>query len=145
VLEELGVGYPALESWVLRSPARTARDGDFREFLKLKQSEKLYSYEPGGVKLEPGPDRAMHVSAECWLPTKAPWGEYEVLLFGFKAGRGELLRTERLPLGPVGVTARVSTLATHHGLLYGIMAVLIALGVGLLTGLAFGLASKKGH
>jgi len=145
VLEELGVGYPALQSRALRPHARTAQEGDFREFLKLKESEDLYSYEAGAVKFEPRPDGAMHVSAECWLPTKAPWGEYEIRLFGFKEGRGELLRTERLKLGPVGVTARISTLAMHHGLLYGILAVLIALGVGLLTGLAFGLASKKGH
>jgi hypothetical protein len=145
VLEELEVGYPALESRALRSSARTAQEGDFREFLKLKESEKLYSYEVGRMNFEPRPDGAIHVSAECWLPTKAPWGEYEVRLFGFEAGRGELLGTERLQLGPVGVTARVSALATRHGLLYGILAVLIALGVGLLTGLAFGLASKKGH
>lgn len=145
VLEELGVGYAALESRVRRSPDRTVQDADFREFLKLKESERLYSYEEGGVELEAGPDRAMHVSVECWLPTKAPWGEYEIRLLGFKAGRGELLRTERLELGPVGVTARISTLATRQGLLYGIFAVVIALGVGLLTGLAFGLASKKGH
>lgn len=145
MLEELGVGYRALEPRALRSPERTARDQDFREFLKLKESEKLYSYDEGGVSVEAGPNRAMHVSAECWLPTKAPWGEYEVLLFGFKEGRGELLRTERLRLSPVGVTARISKLATRHGLLYGILAVLIALVVGLLTGLAFGLASKKGH
>jgi hypothetical protein len=74
-----------------------------------------------------------------------PWGEYQVRLFGFRAGRGELLRAERLSVAPVGLTARVSTLAQSHGLLYGIVAVVIALGVGLLTGLAFGLVSKEGH
>lgn len=145
VLEELGVGYAALEPKALRSPGRTAQHGDFREFVKLKESEKLYSYEEGGAKVEPGPNQSMRVSADCSLPAKARWGEYEVHLFGFKAGRGKLLRTERLRLGPVGVTARVSTLAERHGLLYGILAVLFALGVGLLTGLAFGLVSKKGH
>ena len=143
-LEELGVGYPALESRTLRSPARTVEAGDFREFLKLKESERLYSYEAGGVKFEPGSDGAMHVSAECWLPTQAPWGEYEVRLFGFKSGMGELLRAERLHVAPVGVAARISTLARDHGLLYGILAVVIALGVGLMTGFAFGLVSKKG-
>ena len=144
VLEELGVGYRAIESRAARSPDRAESERDFGEFLKLKQSEKLYSYDERGVKLESGPSGTMRVSAECLLPTKAPWGDYEVRLFGFKAGKGELLRTERLRVAPVGVTARLSALARNHGLLYGILAVLIALGVGLLTGLAFGLGSKKG-
>ena len=54
-----------------------------------------------------------------------------------------LLRAERLQVAPVGMTARVSTLAQNHGLLYGILAVIIALGVGLLTGLAFAGCRKR--
>ena len=145
VLEELGVGYQALESRAMRSPEQTQQDADFGEFLKLKESEKLYSYTEGGVKLEPGPSGATKLSAECFLPTRAPWGEYEVRLFGFKAGRGELLSTERVNVAPAGLTARVSALARSHGLLYGILAVLIALVVGLMTGFVFSLASKRGH
>lgn len=144
VLEKLGVGYPALASRVVQSAEQTELSRDFGEFLKLKESEDLYSYDEGGVKLEPGPSGAMHLSAECLLPTKTPWGEYEVRLFGFQGGTGKLLRAERLQVAPVGVAARVSTLARNHGLLYGILAVIIALGVGLLTGLAFARMSKKG-
>lgn len=144
VLEKLGLGYPALESTVVRQPGQGSFEGDFREFLELKESEDLYSYDERGVELVQGPSGAMQLSAECLLPTKAPWGEYEVRLFGFKAGMGELLRVERMRVDPVGVAARVSALARDHGLLYGVLAVLIALGVGLLTGLAFGLVSKKG-
>ena len=144
VLEKLGVGYPALESRVVQSSGQTGLDRDFGEFLKLKESENLYSYHEGGVELEPGPSGTMRVSAECLMPTKTPWGEYEVRLFGFKAGIGELLRAERLQVVPVGMTARISNLAQNHGLLYGILAVIIALGVGLLTGLAFARMSKKG-
>ena len=145
VLGELGVGYPALQSRAARSPEQMESDGNFGEFLKLKESENLYSCDEGGVRLEPEPSGAMRVSSECSLPSKVPWGEYEVQLFGFKAGKGELLHSERLHVAPAGVTASVSNLARNHGLLYGILAVLIALGVGLLTGLAFGLVSKKGN
>ena len=145
VLRELGVGYEALEARALRSSGQNASADDFREFLKLKESEQLYSVDEGGVKVESGPNGAMRVSAGCLLPTKAPWGEYEVALFGFKEGQGHLLRSERLRLAPAGVTASISTLAEHHGLLYGVLAVLIALGVGVVTGLAFGLVPKKGH
>jgi len=143
VLRELGVGYEALESRARQSPGQTGSVGDFEQFLKLKESEQLYSIDESGVKIESGPNGAMRVSAEFLLPTKAPWGEYEIDLFEFKAGQGKLLHSERLQLAPAGVTARISALATHHGLLYGVLAVLIALGVGLLTGLAFGLVPKK--
>ena len=140
------MGYQALASRAVRSPDQAQQeDGDFAEFLKLKESENLYSYAEGGVKLEPGPGGAMRVSGECLLPARVPWGEYEVRLFGFKAGQGKLLSTERLNVAPVGVTARISALAERHGLLYGILAVLIALVVGLMTGFVFGLVSKKGR
>jgi len=145
VLRDLGVGYDALESRALQSPGHDGSAGDFEEFLKLKESEQLYSVDESGVRIESGPNGAVRVSAECLIPTKAPWGEYEIDLFGFKAGQGELLRSERLQLAPAGVTARISALVEHHGLLYGVLAVLIALGVGLLTGLAFGLVPKKSH
>jgi uncharacterized protein (TIGR02186 family) len=144
VLEKLGVGFPALQSRAGRSPDQTEGDGKFEEFLKLKESENLYSCDEGGVRLEPGPGGAVRVYSECSLPSKVPWGEYEVQLFGFAAGKGELLHSERLQVVPAGVTASVSNLARNHGLLYGVLAVVIALGVGLLTGLAFGLVSKKG-
>lgn len=144
VLEELGLGYPALRASAPPSTPPIERDADFAEFLKLKESEGLYSYHDQGVKLQPGPSGAIRVSADCLLPTKAPWGEYQVRLFGFSEGKGELLRSERLRVTPVGVTSHISSLARNHGLLYGIFAVVIALAVGLLTGLAFGLGSKKG-
>jgi uncharacterized protein (TIGR02186 family) len=143
-LEALGLGYPALQARALGSPEAIERDADFAEFLKLKESENLYSYDDQGVKLGPGPSGEIRVSADCLLPTKVPWGEYPVRLFGFEEGKGKLLRSERLHVTPVGVTDRISTLARNHGLLYGIFAVVIALAVGLLTGLAFGLGSKKG-
>jgi uncharacterized iron-regulated membrane protein len=87
----------------------------------------------------------MQLSAQCHLPAKAPSGDYEVRLFVFNAGRGELLHIARLQVRPVGATAFISSLAQHQGLLYGVVAVIIALVVGLLTGFVFGLAAKTGH
>ena len=43
-LEKLGVGYPALESRVVESSDQAELERDFGKFLKLKESENLYSY-----------------------------------------------------------------------------------------------------
>lgn len=145
VLEELQVGYPALET--MATPF--SRDGDehesFNELLKLKESERLYSYNEGGVRLGPEDSGTTRISAQCFLPAKAPSGEHEIRLIVFKDGRGKLLHVARLEITPVRATAFISSLAQRHGLLYGVFAVVIALVVGLLTGFVFGLSAKSAH
>lgn len=145
ILDELQVGYRAIESRATRS----LEDGDqhklFGELLKLKESERLYSYSEGEVRLGPAEGGAEHLSAQCFLPAKAPSGEYDIRLFIFKEGRGELLHVARLQATPVGATAFISSLAQRQGLLYGVLAVVIALVVGLFTGFVFGLLAKTGH
>lgn len=144
-LEDLRVGYGALESRATRFLEDGDQHGSFRELLKLKESERLYSYDEGGVRLGPEEGGAVPVSAQCFLPAKAPSEEYEVRLLVFKDGQGELLHVARLQVTPVGATAFISSLAERHGLLYGVLAVLFALVVGLFTGFVFGLLTKTGH
>ena len=144
ILEGLQVGYQAIEARTIRSALNGERHELFQELLKLKESERLFSYNEEGVRLR-HEEGALHLSARCFMPAKAPSGTYEVRLFVFQGGRGELLHTARLVVAPVGATAFISSLVQHHGLLYGVLAVVIALVVGLLTGFVFGLLSKTGH
>ena len=145
MLNELQVGYPAIEARTTRLAEEGEKHELFQELLKLKESERLYSFNEGGVQLGPEERGAVHLSAQCFMPAKAPSGDYDVRLFVFRGGRGELLHTVRLGVAQVGATAFISSLAQHRGLLYGVLAVVIALVVGLLTGFVFGLASKTGH
>jgi uncharacterized protein (TIGR02186 family) len=145
VLEELGVGYPALEAQAL-GPGGAPEDHQlFRELLLLKESEGLFSVDQGGIGVEPEVSGSAHVSSKCFLPAKTPMGEIEVRVYGFSGGRGRLLDSGRLRISPGGVNMFITSLAGRHGLLYGILAVVIAIVVGLGTGLVFGLGSKKGH
>jgi uncharacterized protein (TIGR02186 family) len=145
VLQELQVGYAVLESRATRSLEYGDERESFGELLKLKESERLYLYDEVGVRLGSEDGGTVPISAQCFLPAKAPSGEYEVRLIVFKEGRGELLHVARLQVNPVGATAFISSLAQRHGLLYGVLAVLIALIFGLLTGFVFGLSAKAGH
>jgi uncharacterized protein (TIGR02186 family) len=144
-LEELGVGYPALGTNVLTSPHDPEDQELFRELLKLKESEGLFSVDESGVQIESDPDGTTHLTSKCFLPAKMSVGEIDVRLYGFSAGQGRLLDSGKLRISLVGVNKFITSLALQHGLLYGILAVVIAVVVGLATGLVFGLGSKKGH
>lgn len=145
ILNELGVGYQAIGARATRSLKKGDKQELFQELLKLKESERLYSSDQEGVRLGPEEGGAVRFSAQCFLPAKAPSGDYDIRLFIFQGGRGELVNTVRMAVTPVGATAFISSLAQRYGLLYGVLAVVIALAVGLVTGLVFGLLAKTGH
>jgi uncharacterized protein (TIGR02186 family) len=145
VLESLGVGYAALEHQATVKGAEGEEGRFFREFVSLKESDGLYSFSEGAVEEEPRADGSVRVSTDLHLSPKTPPGEYQILIHGFKEGRGTLLGTAPLRVEQVGMAASIRTLAMEHGLSYGILAVVVAISVGLLTGVLFGLGTKKAH
>ena len=139
-LSSAGVGYEALKA--------RARPGDsflFQEAIRFKESEGLYGVLEGGVRLEPIGDGLVRAEAEFVLPAKAPIGKYRILLHGFAPEGATLLAQDQVEVVKTGSAAFISDLAETHGLAYGVFAVGIAIGVGLITGILFGLGSKKGH
>ena len=144
-LEKCGVGYPALEARAVLLPAGEKKSTFFPELIKLKEADKLFSFREGGIHLEPDKDGARHLTGECFVPARMPPGEYEARLYGFRGGHGQMLQSRRFDLQMVGATKFISFLAINHGLIYGVLAVFIALVIGLLTGMVFGLGSRRGH
>jgi uncharacterized protein (TIGR02186 family) len=114
------------------------------ELIKLKEADRLYHVSEGTVRirsLEKGVwDRA---DAVLELPPKIYPGSYVLELLAFKEGNGRLLHSSALEVKLVGFPALISGLALRKGLLYGILAVLIATVSGLLIGIVF--SSKGGH
>jgi hypothetical protein len=84
------------------------------------------------------------VSADFELPASIPPGEYEIRLIGYHDGTAELLASETFATRRVGLALLISSLSEHHGLLYGILSVLLAVAAGFLTGIVFA-SAKKGH
>ncbi len=144
-LTALGVGYEALEARASAEPEPRDRGSLFRELVRLRESEGLYSVSEGTVERSLSAGGMTHVSTQFHLPAKAPQGEYSVLVYGFPMGEGAIMAKGTLELQQVGAAAFISKLATEQGLLYGILAVAVAVVVGLLTGMVFGLGSKKAH
>jgi hypothetical protein len=141
VLTELGLGYESLR------PAHDDMDSEedlFLELVHLKESEGLFhvaAKEAGEEDLSeagPHPFRVLfHV------PANAPPTTYSVEVFAFRDGRlltrgeGSLVLRQTRPI------SFITSLAQDYGLLYGILAVVVALAAGLGVGFLYG--SAKGH
>ncbi len=135
----LGLGYGGLEAQVL--PAQADEDARtlFRELIKLKEDERLYSVRNGPGRSDPN-----GFSADFWLPASVPSGAYEVQVMGYRGDSGELLASQELTVKRGGLVALISAMAERHGLLYGVLSVLFAIAMGFLSGMVFRMASK-GH
>jgi len=139
----LGLGLDVLGD---RSSASAEDRVLFDELVRLKWNDGLWDVAESSVTLERSPvDGSTLAVTEFLLPAKTPPGAYHVSVYAFEAGRAELEAEGTLVVAQAGVARFVSDLATRHGLLYGILAVVAAGAAGLLTGVVFGAGSRKGH
>jgi len=83
-------------------------------------------------------------AATVSMPPRVPPGEYVVEVFALNHGNIVARTTDHLKVDEVGLPALLSALAFEHGGLYGVLASLIAIAAGLLTGLLFK-GSKGAH
>jgi uncharacterized protein (TIGR02186 family) len=139
VLRTLDLGYDTFRP----APAQRTASEFFPELIRLKESERLFQVSAGDVRMEPTPGGGRRVTALLTLPARAPAATYRVQLFGFRDGRLALRVEDAFTLSRGTVNAFVGALAREQGLVYGIVAVVVAVGAGLLVGLVFG--SIEGH
>ncbi|BCL62082.1 hypothetical protein DGMP_27750 [Desulfomarina profundi] len=113
------------------------------ELLLLKKEESLYSEKIGGIVLGPdsGPTRTF--TATLKLPSALAPGEYQVEATAFRDGK--LVADSRVDMEARldGFPLWLSNMAFNNSLLYGILAVVIAIFSGLVIGLIF--QSKGAH
>lgn len=141
----LGVGYEALEERLASDQEEQETRRVFRELVKLKEREGLYAEREHAVRLTGRGGGLAHLETSFELPARAPFGSYEVTIFGFREGAGVQLGTAAVTVRPVGLVAFMSSLAEQHGLLFGLLAVGVAIFMGLITGVIFGRGAKKVH
>lgn len=141
-LVALGVGYAALED---RASPGPGAEGLFGELVRLKERDGLWGLEEGSVAVHTDPAEGVVVTADIPLPAKTPPGTYRIQVYAFGGAGGELVAAADVVVRQEGLAAFISGLAARHGLLYGILAAVVAMAVGLLTGVAFGLRSRGGH
>jgi len=135
-------GYPALKTQVTMSGQvqDPERDEFFEQFLKMKESEGLYTIFQEPIKKSPVAGGLVPVKGEFQLPTNVRPGSYEVCLSVIQEGRITAKNCGELQVTMVGFPAMIATLAYQHGAIYGILAVVIAI----VTGFAIGFIFKGG-
>jgi len=132
----LGIGFDALRA-ELPDDASEAREL-FGEMVALKKRDDLYASHVGGVEVSTTASGEQQATARLFLPAKTPVGDYTVEVFGFQDGEGELLGSATVHLERGRSVSFLTDLVHEHGLLYGCLAVVIAIIAGLGTGLVFG-------
>ena len=102
-------------------------------YIKVKEEQKLYAHREEAVDIIKG----RLFRAEFRLPSRAPIGEYRLEINTIKANKLIGHGTATLRVEPIGVQQWINQMAKHHGGLYGLGAVAIALMAGFGIGLMF--------
>jgi uncharacterized protein (TIGR02186 family) len=135
--DRLGLGFEALKKRAHIRPSTEDKDVLFSEYVKLKEKAGLYGNVRNTVHYKDSGEGLKSFTCVAPLPSNLAQGEYTIEAVAVKDGaivaRGEV----PIDAAEVGITAELSSLAFHHGTLYGVLAVLVALVAGSLTGVIF--------
>jgi len=117
---------------------------EFDEFLKLKTDNGTYKMDVG-IDLAPAASGRMKLSATLPIAPTIPPGTYKILLYCFKdraqIGRGE----SDLVVKRVGLARVMANLAHDHAATYGLLAIAVAMMVGIVMGVIFDSLPGSGH
>ncbi|MBF0554977.1 MAG: TIGR02186 family protein [Nitrospirae bacterium] len=123
------LGYEALQNSVGISGA-SDKDSLFKEFIKVKETGKLYSETGNKVVLMP----LQNGNNSFWLtvnmPYQMPIGRYDVDVYAVRNRSVVQRLSDKVEIEPVGVVREISDIAMNHGGVYGVLAIIIALIAG---------------
>lgn len=138
-------GYAALErqSQITGAVQPEGEAFFFKQFIALKESEGMFRSGPDGVATEAGPEGTKRLTKVFWLPARVPPGAYQVFLRLVQDGGTIVEKHQEFQIAKVGLPSLVSIMAHEQAILYGVVAVIIALVAGFLMGFFF--KSKGAH
>ncbi len=141
---KIGLGIDAVEENATIIPSSEDKKKLFKDFEKLKESAELYGTQGNRISYGETAGTLKSFTAKVFIPSDIPQGSYTVELFAIKDGGIVATAEEKITAEEVGFPATLSFLAFHHATLYGILAVIVAIIAGLVTGLLFK-GAKGGH
>ena len=133
----LGLGFEALKRRVDVTPASEDKDALFKEFMKLKESKELYTVYENAIAYGSTSGSMKPFSATVRIPSDMPQGVFKIEVFAIRDDAILATGTQEMKVAEVGLPAMMSSMAFNHGTLYGIVAVMVAILAGLLTGVVF--------
>jgi uncharacterized protein (TIGR02186 family) len=137
-MARLGIGFVALKDQIKVHTTKGKSDpGDaeiiFQGLLRLKMRLGLYQLDDRAITIKQG--RLFKHAFDFPAATKE--GDYQVVTYLFKQGRLVHQTTDTIHVSKIGLIAKLVQWAQDYPKLYGLSAVLIALGAGLLVGFIF--------
>ena len=142
VQKRLGLGIESLRDKMKFTCEKPLSGTEFDEFLKLKTSGGTYNTDVNITLTEAGPGR-QELAAVLPIPATVPPGTYSVLLYCFVDGKPVQRGSATLSIERVGLAHLMSDMAHNKSALYGIVAIAVAMLVGIGMGLVFN--SGAGH
>ncbi|MEQ9123186.1 MAG: TIGR02186 family protein [Alphaproteobacteria bacterium] len=134
VLQETGLGARFLNPKVSSDTANPRLAAEFRDALvELRSRRQLYAAEPGRIAMRP--DGLFRVTIP--FPAATPVGVYKVTVYHVVDGWPIAGAITPLEVHKAGFGAFVYKVAHEEPFLYGLIAILVAIGAGWLGGQAF--------
>jgi uncharacterized protein (TIGR02186 family) len=142
--EKLMLGKQALRGLMQISSNKPLTGKEFEEFLKLKTHNGTYDMKEK-VEFEPARQGMEKVSSHFKIPSVMPPGTYDIHLLCFKQGKLEKEMKSELKIERISMPRLMISLAHKHAALYGLFAILVAMGVGILMDVIFNSVPGSGH
>lgn len=142
--EQLGIGFESLTKKMEIKAPQAERDNLAQEFIKLKQSQDLYTSHPGEIHFETKNGTERFFKADIWIPSRMAVGDYQVRVLEIHKGVIVNTTLNQLTVKLQGTPAMLSSLAFNHSLFYGGLAVLVAVAAGLIMDFFFGTGKGGG-
>jgi hypothetical protein len=133
----LGLGLEKLRNKIAIQSATVPQDEIFNMFLELKKSEGLYVVKDNAVAYAAVENGHRRFTAVWRFPRSTPAGNYTIKATTITNGTKGMELSRSFLVDEVGFARLVYDLATNQRLVYGILAVVIALFTGAVMGLLF--------
>jgi len=135
--KDRGIGIEAIRTKANIVSEYQDKDSLFEEFVKLKRNSGLYNTIENGINYENENDGMKSFSVSVKLPSALPQGDYKLEVFALNGNGIAGFSKKDLNVRQTGMPAFIAGLAFDHGTIYGVLAVIVAVIAGLLTGTIF--------
>lgn len=132
------IGYRSMRDHIGITPVQDEEEKIkwFNEFVRFKENSGLYTIVAGDITLIKKDGRQNYFVHMDW-PYKAPPGNYHVTVYAVKNKKIVDKAETAVLVEQVGIVKTLFDMANNRGAVYGILAILIALGAGFGVGMVF--------
>lgn len=142
--EKLELGLKSLRSRMQVSSDQPLTGKEFDQFLKLKTKNRTYDTDIK-IDLRNISSGEEELSAVLPIPSGMPPGNYDIELYCFKNGNMVEKQSASLEIDRIGLPHFMINLANSHAAMYGLLAIFVAMIVGIIMDFIFNSLPGSGH